>query len=178
MERAKANYGGIIQIRLSSAKGVTMAEIQMTIDSIRYGAQHQDYKCVILREKEPQRGIWVGRAIWRALPIWVGNFEAFAIGIKLEHPPSQIYSVYEFVSDVIKALGATVKSAIITDFQNETFYAQIVVTTNNQEIEIDCRPSDAMAVALRVGSPIFVHDKLLEEHGVILDSLDEEGERI
>ncbi len=135
-----------------------MAEIEMTIDSIRVG--HMNYQRVVtLKAKEEE---WY-------LPMWIGLAEADSIAIRMQHGFVPRPLTHDFVCTIIDALGATVRSTIISDLRDNTFYARVILNKDNKQIEIDCRPSDALAVAVRVDAPIFADKKVLEKAGVRLD---------
>ncbi|MGD9118984.1 MAG: bifunctional nuclease family protein [Dehalococcoidia bacterium] len=133
-----------------------MAEIEMLIDSIRVSAVN-DQRVVILKEKIADR----------FLPIWIGPVEADVIAIKLQNVPVTRPLTHDFVCDVINALGATIKSVVVCELKEETFLAKVVLESKGKGLEIDCRPSDALAVAVRVNAPIFADEKVLEIAGVL-----------
>jgi len=139
-----------------------MAEIEMVIDSVRVSLMNYQ-RVVILKEKEGKR----------YLPCWVGPAEADAISVKMQGVSVPRPLTHDFVCAVIDNLKATVKHAIISDLKKDTFYAKVVLITDDERIEIDCRPSDALAVALRVGAPIFADDqRVLDKAGILLDEED------
>jgi bifunctional DNase/RNase len=97
------------------------------------------------------------------LPIWVGIFEANAIAMQLESVASPRPMTHDLLKNVIDRLEFRVERIEITDLRDNTFYALIHLRRNGQPVEIDARPSDAMALALRAGAPIFVHQAVLEK---------------
>jgi bifunctional DNase/RNase len=99
----------------------------------------------------------------RAMPIWVGNAEALSISIALEGTPTPRPLTHELMKIVLERLGGIVESALVDDLYNNTYYAKLSVRTNGRVMDIDCRPSDAIAVALRCRVPIYVADAVLEE---------------
>jgi len=107
------------------------------------------------------------------LPISIGNFEATAIYMELydEPPPRPI--CYDLVRTVLGQVNAKVERIVISDLKDDTFYAQIIFKQGSSEFEVDSRPSDAIALALRVAAPIFASDAVLDEAG-----LEVEGEEI
>ena len=100
------------------------------------------------------------------LPIWVGVFEANAIAMELEQIVSPRPMTHDLLRNVIEGLQATVDRIVITDLKENTFFALIHVTRNGQQLAIDSRPSDAMALALRSEVPILVEETVLEKSSV------------
>ncbi len=135
-----------------------MAEVEMVIDSLRVSLE--DYKHVlILKEKEGKR----------SLPIFVGSWEAEAIAVKLQNVPAPRPTAHDLLCKVVGALGFTVKSVTLDRLQEETYYAELALTSHDKSCQLDCRPSDAVAVAIRVGAPIFADEKVMDEAGMMLD---------
>jgi uncharacterized protein len=96
------------------------------------------------------------------LPIWVGLFEANAIAMQIEKiQPPRPYT-HDLLCSVIASLGARVEKIVITDLKDNTFFSIIHLLRGNERVEIDARPSDAMAIALRVDAPILVDESVLE----------------
>ncbi|MBM3131622.1 MAG: bifunctional nuclease family protein [Chloroflexi bacterium] len=133
--------------------------IEMTIDSIRVSMMNYQ-RVVILKEKDAER----------FLPIWIGPAEADAIAIKLQGvtPPRPL--THDLLESSITALGARVNSIVVSDLQNDTFYAKLVLDVNGQRLELDSRPSDAMALAIRANAPIYADETVLDRAGILLDS--------
>ena len=107
----------------------------------------------------------------RYLHCWVGSAEADAIAIKIQGVTVQRPLTHDFVCVIIDTLGATVNHIIINELKNGTSYAKVILNVGDGQTEIDCRPSDALAVAVRVSSPIFADEKLLSKTGIFLDEL-------
>ncbi|OPY84048.1 MAG: hypothetical protein A4E72_02439 [Syntrophus sp. PtaU1.Bin208] len=99
----------------------------------------------------------------KAIPIWIGIFEASAIATELEKIKFSRPMTHDLLRDMLTVLEAMVTRVEIHDVRNNTFYASIVVTRDNQDYTVDSRPSDAIALALRANAPIFVHDKVIEK---------------
>ena len=97
----------------------------------------------------------------RALPIWVGIFEANAIALELEKVSPPRPMTHDLLKNILEGLGITVKQVIVNDLKENTFYAMIELNHNGSVIAIDARPSDAIALALRVNAPIFVTEKVV-----------------
>jgi len=95
------------------------------------------------------------------LPIWVGVFEANAIALEIEKisPPRPM--THDLLKNAIVGLGATIDRVVVTELRNDTFLAAIWATRNGEPILIDARPSDAIALAMRTDSPIFVEEEVL-----------------
>ena len=118
---------------------------------------------VILRDPESQV----------FLPIWIGLFEASAIQLGLESATSPRPRTHDLLASVLRTLGSEVVKVVVADLRDQTFYAVIHVRRDGQELEIDARPSDAIALALRTGSPVFVARSVLEKAQVGGGSEDE-----
>lgn len=102
----------------------------------------------------------------RSLPIWIGHLEAGSIALALEgvQPPRPI--THDLLKSMLEAVGARVKRVAINELRNETFYALIEIEADGHTFEVDSRPSDALALALRAEAPIFVAEQVLEQAGV------------
>ena len=98
----------------------------------------------------------------RTLPIWVGYPEATAIALEMESVTTPRPMTHDLIKNIITTLNATVNRIVINDLKNNTFYAVISITINGQALDVDSRPSDAIAVALRVNAPIFVTQHVLD----------------
>lgn len=99
----------------------------------------------------------------RAMPIWIGQAEALSISIAIDGTPTPRPLTHELLRTLLERLGATVESALVDDLYNNTYYAKLALRSNGKSMEIDCRPSDAIAIALRCRVPIYVADAVLEE---------------
>jgi len=132
--------------------------VEMTIDSIRVSLMNYQ-RVVILKEK----------AADRYLPIWICPAEADAIAVKLQGASVPRPLTHDLLSSVVGALGASVNSIIVNDLKNDTFFAKIILNVDGKQLEVDSRPSDALALAVRVDVPIFVEDTVLDKAGILLD---------
>jgi len=132
--------------------------VEMTIDSIRVSLMNYQ-RVVILKEKETGR----------YLPIWIGPAEADAIAVKLQGVDVPRPLTHDLLQSVIDSLGATVNSIIVSDLKNDTFFAKIVLSADGGVVEVDSRPSDALALAVRVGVPIYTEEVVLDQAGIYLD---------
>ncbi len=102
----------------------------------------------------------------KLLPIWIGALEGQNIAIALagEKPPRPLTP--DLLLSVLEVLGGKLERVEITELKDNTFYARLIINARGMEYEIDARPSDAIALALRAGAPILVDEGLLEEHAV------------
>ncbi|MDA2913018.1 bifunctional nuclease family protein [Acidobacteriia bacterium AH_259_A11_L15] len=96
------------------------------------------------------------------LPIWVGVYEANAIALEIEKVQTPRPMTHDLIKNVLRGLKATVKKVVVTDLRDDTFYALIWLERNGNSITIDCRPSDALALALRTDAPIYVEETVLK----------------
>ena len=104
------------------------------------------------------------------LPIWIGHPEAAAILMKLQGAAPQRPMTHDLLTDLISELDAEVTKITVTELRENTFYARITLERNGSEIEIDSRPSDAIALAVRVEAKIFAADEVIEESGIEFES--------
>lgn len=132
--------------------------IEMTIDSIRVSMMNYQ-RVVILKEKTSNR----------YLPIWIGPAEADAIAVRLQEVSVPRPLTHDLLRNVITTLGASARHILVSDLQNDTFFAKIVLDTNGKSLEVDSRPSDALALAVRFNIPIFVEEAVLEKASVLMD---------
>ncbi len=108
------------------------------------------------------------------LPIWIGVFEANAIAMEIEKAVPQRPMTHDLLKNVIAQLGASVERVVITDLIDSTFYAIIVLDVGGEKVIVDSRPSDAIALALRTDSPIFVAEQVLRSSRSVISSHDVE----
>jgi bifunctional DNase/RNase len=100
------------------------------------------------------------------LPIWIGHPEAAAILMKLQGASTPRPMTHDLMTDMLSQLEAQVVRITVTELRENTFYARITVQSNGAEIEIDSRPSDAIALAVRAEAPIFAADSVIEESAI------------
>ena len=131
---------------------------EMSIDSIRVSLNNYQ-RVVILKV--------VGSD--RYLPIWIGANEADAIALKLQQVSVSRPLTHDLLGSVIQELGAKVNHIVVSDLSDDTFFAKIVIQHNGTQTEIDSRPSDAIALAVRTDSPIYVEDSVIDKVGIQLD---------
>jgi bifunctional DNase/RNase len=132
--------------------------IKVTIDSVRASLLSQ-HRVVVLKEEEMER----------YLAIWIGPYEADAITIRLQGVEVARPLTHDLLEKSVEVLGAKVSHVLVNDLHDDTFYARIVVDRDGERIELDSRPSDAIALAVRVQSPIFVSESVMERAGVTPD---------
>jgi len=112
------------------------------------------------------------------LPIWIGHPEAAAILMKLQGASTPRPMTHDLVTDMLGELGAEVVRITVTELKENTFYASITVQQNGSEIEIDSRPSDAIALAVRADAPIFAAEDVIEESAIEFEGEDVNEEEI
>src|ERR671936_3222219 len=100
------------------------------------------------------------------LPIWIGHPEAAAILMKLQGASTPRPMTHDLVTDILTELNARVSRIAVTELRENTFYAVITLQVNGSELEIDSRPSDALALAVRADAPIYVSDQVIEESAI------------
>lgn len=97
----------------------------------------------------------------KVLPIWIGHAEAWGIAIQLTGIQPQRPMTYDLLKEIVDATKAKIIKVAITELKEQTFYAKVYLQSGDEIIEIDARPSDSIAVALKMNAPIFVNDSLL-----------------
>jgi len=110
------------------------------------------------------------------LPIWIGHPEAAAILMKLQSQAPPRPMTHDLLSDMLEQLEAQVVRITVTELRENTFYAQITVQQDGREIEVDSRPSDAIALAIRAEAPIFAADRVIEESAIEFEGEDVDQE--
>jgi bifunctional DNase/RNase len=96
------------------------------------------------------------------LPIWVGIYEANAIALEIEKVSTPRPMTHDLLKSILQGLSATVRKVVVSELRDDTFYAVIWLEKDGQLISVDSRPSDALALALRVDCPIYVEDSVLK----------------
>ncbi len=96
----------------------------------------------------------------KILPIWIGHYEAWAIGMEISGIASKRPLTHDLMLSMIKAMGGQVEKISITDLKDQTFFAVISIKLNGQTVLVDARPSDSLALALKAKAPIFVNESL------------------
>lgn len=132
--------------------------IEVTINSM--GISPMNYqRVVILKEQAGER----------YLPIWIGPAEADAIAVKLQSMEVLRPLSHDLLWSVISSLNASLDSVVINELRDDTFYGRIILNAREGQVEIDSRPSDALALAVRAGAPIFAENTVLDKAGLLID---------
>lgn len=132
--------------------------IEMMVDSIRVSVMNYQ-RVVILKESNAER----------YLPIWIGPSEADAIAIKLQGVSVPRPMTHDLLYNVINTLGAKMNFVVVNNLNGDTFFAKINVSINDNPLEIDSRPSDAIAIAVRAEAPIYAEEEVLDKAGIVFD---------
>ncbi len=136
--------------------------IEMTVESVRINLQTSQ-RVVILKAAQNERYLF----------IWIAHAEAYAIAIELQGTSSPRPLTHDLLKNVIEDLGAKIESIVISDLIDDIFYARIVLDVAGRHVEVDSRPSDAIALAVRARTPIYVEESVLERAGVALEASDD-----
>jgi bifunctional DNase/RNase len=112
------------------------------------------------------------------LPIWIGHPEAAAILMKLQGATTPRPMTHDLINDMISELDATCTRVSVTELKENTFFASITLKVNGQEVEIDSRPSDALAVAVRTSAPIFAAEEVIQESAIEFEHEVEDTEEV
>jgi len=112
------------------------------------------------------------------LPIWVGIFEANAIALQLENIATPRPMTHDLLRNMISELNGQVARVVINELRDSTFFAQIRIITGDRMLEVDARPSDAIALALRTEAPIFVAESVLQQAQTITPDEDEDSDKM
>jgi uncharacterized protein len=134
------------------------SEIEVTVESVRV---HMPTGRHVLVLREADQG--------RLLMIWVGPWEASAIAMKLQGLTPERPLTHDLLVSVIQELDATISRIVISDLADETFHARLVLDRGAGSIDIDARPSDAIALAVRLGTPIFATEDVLDRAATLPD---------
>ncbi len=126
--------------------------VEMTFYELRFD-ETSDTQIIILKEKFGDR----------RMPILIGFNEAHSIHVAINELPIQRPLTHDLASSIVHALGATFERIVVTELLDSTFYARIHFKTANGVVDVDSRPSDAIALALRVHAPIFVNEEVLDQ---------------
>src|SRR5437899_6909363 len=136
--------------------------VEMTVESVRINLATQQ-RVVILKATKQERYLF----------IWIAHAEAYAIAIELQGTSSPRPLTHDLLKNVISDLGARIVSIVISDLVEDIFYARIVLDVAGRHVEVDSRPSDAIALAVRAKTSIFVEESVLERAGVALETNEE-----
>lgn len=138
--------------------------IEVVIDSIRISLISQ-HRIVMLRDIDSEK----------RLPIWIGPCEAESITMELQDVEIARPVTHDLLKNVIEAMGGTVSHILINELNEQVFYARLFIDSEGEMTEIDCRPSDAIAVAVRAKVPIFVNEAVMDEAGITPEAEVEEA---
>lgn len=130
--------------------------IEVVIDSIRVSLISTQ-RIVMLRDVDGER----------QLPIWIGPFEADAIAIELQDTEIARPLTHDLLKNVVEELGGVITHILISELRESVFYARLFVRLNGRSKDIDCRPSDAIALAVRCKVPIYVNEEVMHEAGIL-----------
>jgi bifunctional DNase/RNase len=142
---------------------MTVGLTQMVVESVRVhmlSSQH----VVILKESERDR----------YLPIWIGPWEANAIAMKLQGVSPERPLTHDLFWQTLSAIGASVQRIVVSDLADETYRARLVLEVGDKIVEMDARPSDAIALAVRSEAPIYATDAVLDRAGVTPEADEDE----
>ena len=128
-----------------------------------------------LQSNTPVLLLQESEGLGRTLPIFIGAPEATAIAFALQGMDTPRPMTHDLIRDLLDALGSDVVRVVITELRSSTYYAEIVLRHDGQEVPVSSRPSDAVAVAVRTGTPLYVADDLMDAEGILL-AVDEEDE--
>ncbi len=143
--------------------------IEVVIDSIRISLISQ-HRIVMLRDVDGDR----------QLPIWIGPCEAESITLELQDTQIARPLTHDLLKNVIEATKGKISHILINELRDQVFYARLYIDINGNLTDIDCRPSDAIALAVRAKVPIFIDEAVMDETGIVpepdLSDVDEPGE--
>ena len=129
--------------------------IEMIVDRVQVSLMSQ-HRLVVLRAADDER----------YLPIWIGTFESEAITLELQGMPRERPLTHDLLKSTITQMGGEVSYIHINSLSKDVFFAQICIVVNGETIDIDSRPSDAIALAVRLNAPIFVAVEVLDKAGI------------
>lgn len=138
--------------------------IEMELSGLGFDPRNMS-PIVLLRDKDERN----------FLPIWIGMFEAAAIAMELQEftPPRPM--THDLLVDIVEKTGAVIEKVIISEIKDDTFYAVLEIKNKeNKEIKVDCRPSDAIAVAVRTNAPIYVSENVMLKAKMVNQEKDKE----
>jgi len=137
--------------------------IEVKIDSLRVSLTNQQ-RIVVLKQVDSDR----------FLPIWIGPYEAEAITIALQEIEVSRPQTHDLVKNIITSLNAKLIKVVIKVLKDDVFYGMLVIEVNGKELEIDSRPSDAIAIAVRAHIPIMVSEEVMDEASIIPEEVEQE----
>ncbi len=132
--------------------------IEVEIDSIRVSLM-SEHRVIVLKALDQEL----------YLPIWIGPYEAEAIAIRLKDVDISRPLTHDLLNNVIGEMGGDISHILVSALRDDTFFALITVNVDGQQLEIDSRPSDAIALAVRAGAPIFVAESVMDQASITPD---------
>jgi uncharacterized protein len=129
---------------------------------------------VDLQSNTPVLLLTEAQGLGRTLPIFIGAPEATAIAFAIQGVTPPRPMTHDLLRDVVEALGARLERVVITELRSATYYAELQLRRGNGPLSVSSRPSDAVALAVRMGSPLYVADDLMEAEGILLPTEEEE----
>jgi bifunctional DNase/RNase len=129
--------------------------IEVTVDTVRFSLTRQD-RAILLREAEQER----------QLPIYIGRAEADAILIELQGFPHPRPFTHDLLKNCIAALGGELAYVLVNDLRDNTFFAVLHIAIDGREVDVDARPSDSIALAVRAEVPIYVAEEVMDKAGI------------
>lgn len=130
---------------------------------------------VDLQSNTPVLLLQESEGLGRTLPIFIGAPEATAIAFALQGMDTPRPMTHDLIRDLLDALGADVVRVVVTELKTATYFAEIVLQHGQREVPVSSRPSDAVAIAVRTGAPLYVADDLMDNEGIML-AVDEEDD--
>ena len=156
--------GGTLSLNaFSSGREYIWSMVEVRLRAVRVDLQ-SNTPVLLLQESE---------GLGRTLPIFIGAPEATAIAFALQGMDTPRPMTHDLIRELLDSLGADVIRVVVTELKSATYYAEIVLHHSDREIPVSSRPSDAVAVAVRTGSPLYVADDLMDSEGIML-AVDEE----
>jgi uncharacterized protein len=131
---------------------------------------------VDLQSNTPVLLLTEAQGLGRTLPIFIGAPEATAIAFAIQGVTPPRPMTHDLLRDVVEALGARLERVVITELRSATYYAELQLRRGNGPLSVSSRPSDAVALAVRMGSPLYVADDLMEAEGILLPTEEDEPE--
>jgi bifunctional DNase/RNase len=153
---------GIKTRRIPAIKEGVKYMVEMTVESVRINLQTSQ-RVVILKATKEERYLF----------IWIAHAEAYAIAIELQGTSSPRPLTHDLLKNIIVDLGAKIESIVISELIEDIFYARIILDVAGRHVEVDSRPSDAIALAVRAKTPIYVEESVLERAGVALEAAED-----
>jgi uncharacterized protein len=139
--------------------------VEMSVESVRINLA-TNQRVVILKDGQGERYLF----------IWIATAEAYSIAMELQGTASLRPLTHDLLKSVITELGGKIVSVIVNDLSDDIFYARIVLDADGRHVEVDSRPSDAIALAVRAKVPIYVAESVLDHAGVTLQNAPEQDE--